>query len=207
MHWHFHERPEMADSSVQLSQTDTGPVSTVGADIRALRKARRVSLTELAEAIGRSVGFLSQVERGLSEPSIADLKGIASHFDTTVGFFLGNTPASADEAGVVVRAGHRRRLGSAEQGLIEELISPDLGSAFEVVRSVFQPGAELIELTLRKTQETGFVVSGRFDIEIDGTWFHLNTGDSFHIDHQPFRWRNTHNENAVVIWTIAPPIY
>lgn len=197
----------MADTDIRIVEQDQAPGSDVGSDIRALRKARGASLTELAEAIGRSVGFMSQVERGLSEPSIADLKRIAAFFDVTVGFFLGHTPASPEEAGVVVRAGSRRRLGSAEQGLIEELISPDLGSAFEVVRSVFQPGACLIEPTIRKTQETGFVVEGRFDIEIDGTWFHLNPGDSFHVDHQPMRWRNRHDRNAVVIWTIAPPIY
>ena len=197
----------MPDSEVRQAAANRHAPSGVGADIRTLRKARGVSLAELSEAIGRSVGFLSQVERGLSEPSIADLKRIAAHFGTTVGFFLGHTPASVNEAGVIVRAGHRRRLGSAEQGLIEELISPDLGSPFEVVRSVFQPGAELPEPALRKTQETGFVVDGPFEIEIDGTWFHLNAGDSFHIDHQPFRWRNRGTSNAVVIWTIAPPIY
>lgn len=197
----------MADSDfIQAQQVETFSTD-VGADIRALRKARGASLSELSETIGRSVGFVSQVERGLSEPSIADLKRIAAFFDVTVGFFLGHTPASPEEAGTIVRAGHRRRLGSAEQGLIEELISPDLGSAFEVVRSVFQPGALLSEPTLRDTQETGFVVEGRFEIEIDGTWFDLNPGDSFHIDHQPMRWRNRGDRNAVVIWTIAPPIY
>jgi len=183
------------------------PGSDVGGDIRALRKSRGRSLAEVAGAIGRSVGFVSQVERGLSEPSIADLKRIAAFFDVTVGFFLGHTPASPDEAGTIVRAGNRRRLGSAEQGLIEELISPDLGSPFEMVRSVFQPGAELAEPTIRETQETGFVVEGRFEIEIDGTWFDLNPGDSFHVDHQPMRWRNRGDRNVVVIWTIAPPIY
>jgi transcriptional regulator with XRE-family HTH domain len=197
----------LADTKFRSDVNGVSPGSNVGADIRALRKSRGNSLSELAEAIGRSVGFVSQVERNLSEPSIADLKRIAAFFGVTVGFFLGHTPASPTEAGTVVRAGNRRRLGSADQGLIEELISPDLGSPFEMVRSVFQPGAELTEPTLRETQETGFVVDGRFEIEIDGTWFNLNPGDSFHVDHQPMRWRNRGDRNAVVIWTIAPPIY
>lgn len=197
----------MADTDLKGETAGSADDSSVGTDIRALRKARGASLSDLANAIGRSVGFVSQVERGLSEPSIADLKRIAAFFDVTVGFFLGHTPASPAEAGTIVRAGNRRRLGSAEQGLIEELISPDLGSPFEMVRSVFQPGAELAEPFLRETQETGFVVEGRFEIEIDGTWFDLNPGDSFHVDHQPMRWRNRGDRNAVVIWTIAPPIY
>ncbi|HET9538276.1 MAG TPA: helix-turn-helix transcriptional regulator, partial [Mesorhizobium sp.] len=49
-------------------------------DLRALRKARGLTLTELALTLGRSVGWLSQVERGLSIPSIADLRAFADVF-------------------------------------------------------------------------------------------------------------------------------
>ena len=47
---------------------------TLGADLRALRKARGLTLSELATTLGRSVGWLSQVERDLSQPSISDLR-------------------------------------------------------------------------------------------------------------------------------------
>ena len=43
-------------------QTD---LNTLGADIRALRKARGLTLAELAQTLGRSVGWLSQVERDM----------------------------------------------------------------------------------------------------------------------------------------------
>jgi len=46
------------------------PTSSVGTDMRALRKSRSITLTELAYILGRSVGFVSQIEHGLSEPSI-----------------------------------------------------------------------------------------------------------------------------------------
>ena len=52
----------------------------VGADIRALRKTRGLTLTDLCDAVGRSVGWLSQVERGQTDPSIPDLKSIAALF-------------------------------------------------------------------------------------------------------------------------------
>ena len=56
----------------------------LGADLRALRKSRGLTLHNLADRLGRSVGWLSQVERNLSEPSIADLGQIASALDVDV---------------------------------------------------------------------------------------------------------------------------
>ena len=98
-------------------------------------------------------------------------------------------------------------LGSSESGLTEELLSPDLGGSFELVRSEFAPGARLSQPSLRQTEEAGYVVSGRFDVEIDGTWHELGPGDSFRFREKPFRWHNPGPEPAVVIWAISPPVY
>jgi transcriptional regulator with XRE-family HTH domain len=94
----------------------------VGADLRALRKARGLTLSELA------------------------LK------------FFGPNNAPEDERGYVVRWNSRRALGSAEQGLVEQLLSPDLSGSFEIVRSVFEPGAELPEFNQRATEEAGYLI-------------------------------------------------
>ena len=61
---------------------------TLGADLRALRKARGLTLTALAETLGRSVGWLSQVERDKSDPSITDLRHIAAALDVSVSMLL-----------------------------------------------------------------------------------------------------------------------
>ncbi|MGB3390813.1 MAG: XRE family transcriptional regulator [Pseudaminobacter sp.] len=176
-------------------------------DIRALRKSRGLTLTEIALKLGRSVGWLSQVERGLSRPSISDLRALADLFGVPVSLFFGHDVADEAERGVIVRAGRRRPLGSSDSGLVEELLSPDLGGSFEMVRSEFAAGAELAAPTRRPTEEAGYVVSGRFDIELDGRWHHLAEGDSFSMAGKPFRWRNPGNEPAVVIWVISPPVY
>lgn len=182
-------------------------VAGLGADLRALRRSRGVSLSALADGVGRSVGFLSQVERGLSTPSIDDLRNLAAFFGVPLSLFFGAAPVDPREAGRIVRADARRRLGDAEQGLVEELLSPDLGGSFEVVRSVFSAGAALDGVRRRDTEETGYVVSGRFQIEIDGDWFDLKPGDSFHFAGAAYRWRNPGDAPAVVLWVISPPIY
>lgn len=197
----------MAAGGPRAVEAAVAEAGTLGADLRALRRTRRVSLAELGLAVGRSVGFLSQVERGLSQPSIEDLRRIAGFFGVPLSLFFGRAAADPDEQGVVVRAAGRRQIGTREAGLVEELLSPDLSAPFEMVRSVFLPGAELPEPALRDTQETGLLVAGRFEIEIDGRRFELAPGDSFHIDRKPFRWRNPGAEPAVVVWVIAPPIY
>lgn len=178
-----------------------------GHDIRALRKARGLTLTDMALRLGRSVGWMSQVERGLSSPSIADLRAFADIFGVPVSLFFGHEVSDERERGVVVRGARRRSLGTSESGLVEELLSPDLGGSFEVLRSEFAPGAELGRTALRATEEAGYLVSGVFDIEIDGIWHSLSSGDSFRFNRKPFRWRNPGTEPAVVIWVVSPPVY
>ncbi|MGB4787947.1 MAG: helix-turn-helix transcriptional regulator, partial [Lentibacter algarum] len=92
---------------------------TLGADLRALRKARGLTLTDMAETLGRSVGWLSQVERDLSEPSIIDLRHMARTLGVSVSMLFSHAPAPTHEAGYVVRNGARRPIGSGEAGLVE----------------------------------------------------------------------------------------
>ena len=179
----------------------------LAADLRALRKSRGLTLTEVALKLGRSVGWVSQVERGLSTPSIGDLRAFAELFGVPISLFFAHEATNEAERGAIVRSGRRRKLGTSDSGLVEELLSPDLGGSFEMLRSIFAPGAELAEPATRPTEEAGYVVSGAFDIEIDGTWHSLGVGDSFRFDHKPFRWRNPGFVPAVVIWVVAPPVY
>lgn len=196
----------MATAASQTTVPD-GTQRMLAADIRALRKARGLTLAETALRLGRSIGWLSQVERGMSQPSIEDMKCFAALFGVALGLFFAHDVDDEAERGVVVRAGRRRSLGTSESGLVEELLSPDLGGSFELLRSVFAPGAGLQRAALRDTEEAGYVVSGRFDLEVDGSWHSLGEGDSFRFKAKPFRWRNPGDEPAIVIWAVSPPVY
>jgi len=181
--------------------------SGVGGDIRALRKARGLTLVQLADRVGRSVGWLSQVEREIAEPAITDLRRLAEALDQPLSLFFGAADVPEDERGHIVRWNSRRALGNAAEGLTEQLLSPDLGGAFEIVRSVFDPGAELAHAAIRPTEEAGYLVAGRLDLWIGERLFHLHPGDSFRFAHEPYRWRNPGPEPAIAIWVIAPPVY
>lgn len=180
---------------------------TLGADIRALRKARGLTLTEITERMGRSVGWLSQVERDLSAPSISDLRQIAECLGVPMSMLFAHSAAPAEEQGYVVRAGSRRPMGSGEEGLIEELLSPDLTDDFEMVHSTFKPRSKMQTPANRPTQEVGYMVSGRLDLIIGGREFSVGPGDSFRISKEPYQWANPYDEPAVAVWVIAPPVY
>ena len=190
-----------------MLQDDVLKTKTLGADLRAIRKARGVTLVELAEQLGRSVGWVSQVERDLSEPSVTDLRLIAAALDVSISMLFAHAAAPTGEAGYVVRKGARRSIGTNEAGLIEELLSPDLTDDFEVVHSTFQPHSQITEAISRPTQEVGYLVSGRLDLWIAGRKFTINPGDSFRIRGELHRWANPYDEAAVAIWVIAPPVY
>lgn len=180
---------------------------TLGQDIRALRTARGLTLEELAFRVGRSVGWLSQVERDLSNPRMSDLRKLADIFEVPLSLLFGAANAPEAERGRIVRAGARRKMGDPEQGLVEELISPDLTDSFEVIHSLFQPHKTGDELIRRPTQEVAYLVSGRLDIWLDDEAFTIAAGDSFRIRKQTFRWANPYDAPAVAVWVISPPVY
>ncbi len=180
---------------------------SLGADLRALRKGRGLTLSDMADSLGRSVGWLSQVERDKSEPSVTDLRHIASYLDVSVSMLFRHAAAPASEAGFVVRKNARRPIGSTIAGLVEELLSPDLTDDFEMVHSTFLPHSKIKDTVTRPTQEVGYIVSGTLQVEINGATHHLNPGDSFRVRGEPIRWANPSDEPAVAIWVIAPPVY
>jgi transcriptional regulator with XRE-family HTH domain len=194
------------DDFAMLQSTPDKP-ETLGADLRALRKSRGLTLIDMAEGLGRSVGWLSQVERDMSDPSIGDLREIAGLLKVPMSMLFRHEAAPAHEVGYVVRKGTRRPMGSHTAGLVEELLSPDLTDDFEMVHSTFEPHSDIAKPVMRPTQEVGYLISGKLDLDIDGKLFHIFPGDSFRIKGEPFRWLNPYDEPAVAVWVIAPPVY
>ena len=196
---------------IKLSKNQTGAAPTrstgqIGSDLRALRRSRNWTLSDLADQLDRSVGWLSQVERNVSEPALDDIRKVAALFDLPVSFFFSQSPDDS-ESTYIVRAASRRTMTDDHKGLVESLLSPDLGGAFEIVHSVFAPGAKCPEPFVRETEEAGYVISGTLTLTIDGGKFTLNPGDSFRFAGEKISWINEGSTDAVLIWVIAPPVY
>jgi len=192
---------------VTQEDVDFTDAQHLGRELRGLRRSRGLTLAALGAKLGRSVGYLSEVERGLTVIAVDDLRRVARLLRVPISWFLVDTGGEESERGRIVRWGRRRRIGSVETGHIEELLSPDLGGAFEMVHSTFAPGAERNFFITRDTEEAGYVVSGELTLWIAGEEYHLTQGDSFRINREPARWRNAGRVPAAVIWVIAPPGY
>ncbi len=65
------------------THADSEPLPALGARVRELRRARGLTLAQLAGSAGLTHGFLSKLERGLASPSIASLGEIARSLGTS----------------------------------------------------------------------------------------------------------------------------
>lgn len=191
-----------------MTQAQPHMFPQVGDDIRALRKSRGLTLKDLAGAVGRSVGWLSQIERGQTTPSVQDLGQIAEQFGVNISFFFRSASRNPEERGLVLRAADQTPIGSSDSGLTEALLSPTLSGSFEMIRSTFAPGAASSgHRQPRATEDGGVVISGRLRLTIGQLELDLGPGDSFQFAQKPYAWRNDGSEPAVVLWIVAPPIY
>jgi len=197
----------MTTSTISPQLEKTSGECGVGADIRALRKSRGITLADMATMLGRSIGWLSQVERQQTQPAISDLREIAQMFEIPISFFFRNEIADEDERGLIVRSKTRARFGSRRDGLIEELLSPSLSGDFEMIRSEFAPHSKSNLIKARPTHEGGYLIAGEITLWIKGKQFELYTGDSFQFQNEEYQWENRSNETAILIWIISPPIY
>lgn len=189
-----------------LSRTDSIPV---GQQIRDLRRAKGLRIAGLASEIGRSVGHVSQVERGLSPVTIPDLKKIADALGVEINwFFQGQAMAPPEERDIIVRRANRRELNYSGTGVREALLSPHLHGAFEMVLTTLEPGADSGVAYSRTGEEGGFVLEGTLDLEVDGRKYSLSAGDSFSFEStRPHRCANSGSQVTRVLWVISPPSY
>ncbi|USG62600.1 helix-turn-helix domain-containing protein [Sneathiella marina] len=193
-----------------VENTKSDIPASIGEQIRQLRKAKGLTISDLASRIEKSNGYISQIERSLSGVSISSLQKIAGALDVQISwFFQGQGIAPAEERDLIVRVHNRRVLEFNPRGITEELLSPTLTGQFEIIRTIFSPGASSGEdARTRADEEAGVLISGSLDIWIGDKQFHLNTGDSFSLPaggHH--RCENNGDVDAEVIWIISPPTY
>ncbi len=180
----------------------------IGEDIRALRKARGVTLKDVGAAVGRSLGWLSQVERGQTTPSVRDLARIADYFAINISFFFRSASRREEERGLVLRRDDRMPIGSTETGLTEELLSPSLSGSFEMIKSVFAPHSDSGgTVRAREKEDGGVLISGKLSLTIGDLKVDLEPGDSFQFTNKDYSWTNGQDEPAEVIWIVSPPVY
>jgi transcriptional regulator with XRE-family HTH domain len=179
----------------------------LGQQIRQTRKKRGLSISELSKQCGISVGLISQVERGISSPSVRLLRSISDALDISSSALLrfGDAPAS-DERGIVSRAASHPALKSPEKGIEKVIVTPQPSAGINVYRAFIEPGGSTGEdlFTIERGEQVGLVLVGTLELWVEDKSFTLQAGDSFRYHSKtPHRWRNPGQIKTEVVWVVA----
>ena len=175
----------------------------LGQKLRRLRTARRIKLQKLAEGTGLSASFLSTVETGKSDISLARLQRIVQFYGITIGGLLDGSPTDR----VVTRASDRAPLHSPGEGVKTELMVPDLFRQIEAVMMTFEPDADYEGTLSHEGEEVIFIVRGCLELTLDGKErYVLNEGDTaYYSSTRTHKFRNINNGISVLYGVVTPP--
>ncbi|HET7714010.1 MAG TPA: XRE family transcriptional regulator [Bauldia sp.] len=180
------------------------PRLRLGAKVRARRRDRELTLTDLARRTGLSIGFLSQVERDITAPSLSSLALIAGALDARVQDFIREPPPLAhhhrdDPAGAF----------SIEEGTLsyERLSGGFPGKQLNAIRMDVPPGYRSEE-TSHEGEEFVFVLSGSIRYVLGDRPIDLAAGDSLHFAARDrHRVLNRSGERAVVLTVVTQDLF
>jgi len=146
----------------------------LGAQLKAARLAARKSMAEVADQAGLSKGFLSKLERGLANVSVATLLRICDALDLSIGSLLQTSP------GEIVRAGARAPVNLAGIGSTLYLLTPPRERRLQAILVEIAPGGGSREAYSMPVDVTfAFVVAGRLHVTVEGEEVVLEQGDAF----------------------------
>ncbi len=183
-------------------------LAAIGAQLRRERQRRGLSLEALSSRAGVSFGLISQLERGLGNPTYAALRSLAEALDLSLPALLSESEPKQD---AVVRAGERRQLPMLEeqpesQRVVRELLTPTTHSALQVIRSTLPPGFTNEGKAFRHLgTECVTVESGVLTVMHGDRRVELAQGDSMtYVCSKPHWWANATDAPCVVIGAVTP---
>jgi len=186
---------------------------SLGARIRHYRKAQKLTLVELAERCNISSSFLSQIERDQANPSVTTLYAIAETLDVAMAAFfegpgVGNQIETPPQRSAnVVRADQRKVLIYPGSGIRNELLTPHLNGAIQMMRIVMPPGTDSGDTPFfHQGEECGLILQGQLETWVGDERFLLGPGDSIHHESDiPHRNRVIGDIEVIMVVAKTPP--
>jgi quercetin dioxygenase-like cupin family protein/DNA-binding XRE family transcriptional regulator len=180
---------------------DTPPI---GPRLRDARRRQGLSLAALADRSGLTKGFLSQVERDLTSPSVGTLLRLCRVLELPVGHLFDGAQTP------LVRAGERPSIAFGGTGVSEFRLTPVGETRVMLLLSEIAPGGGSGDdpYSLASDAEVAYVLEGTLQVEIDGARFQLAAGDALTFDASaPHRWHNPSAAVATrVLWVLSPAL-
>lgn len=181
------------------TDTHSPPARPVlGALIRKIRKQQGMTLQELADRAGISVGYLSQVERDLATPSLGSLAQVAGALGLGLDAFVSQTRPEDS----LTRAATRPRFSLGDHAIGYETISAGLPGGELSSYILHIPPGYSSEQVAHEGEEIIIVLEGEIWQRLGDQTFTLGTGDSLHyMGTTPHAWGNSGTAPARLLYT------
>jgi len=194
----------MPASTARVAQPKPKVETQIGRRLHALRKGRKLSVTELAARANVSVGMISQIERSLSNPSVRTLERLRLALGVPLTALLEDGKPGRDTQydNQLVRKGDERpffHVGT--QGVTKELLSPSGDHDLQMMIILFPAGVSSDDVLIGEGEKAGLVLSGTVVIDVAGRTATLSEGDSFQFRSTlPHSVRNESRQDARILW-------
>ncbi len=177
----------------------------LGAKIRRLRKKYGLTLEELAARTDLSKGFISQLERNLTSPSIATLTDILECLGTDLRHFFNET---AIEKVVFTPKDIFTKEDAILKNKIHWLIPNAQKNALEPILIILEPDGESMKDDPHEGEEFGYALSGSISLFLDGKEHKVRKNDSFNFKPTVTHYiKNTGKLQARILWVATPPSF
>jgi transcriptional regulator with XRE-family HTH domain len=203
--------------------SDFDPGTGLGPRLRLAREERRLSVRELARRIGCSASLISQIERGVSVPSVGVLYSLATELGSSLDHLLfgaaapppggGGTAGGGGGAGPapsgpsIVQRGDCRSIIDLASGVRWERLTPGTDAMTDFLEVVYPPGGHSTDerRPLRHDgREYGLVISGTLQANVGFESYKLGPGDSIAFDSStPHEYLNKTGEPVHAIWVVV----
>jgi len=203
--------PNSSHHPKTVSAAPTAPAAgegeaALGPQVRAFRMRLGMSARDLATAADLSPGFISQLERGLTNPSVATLLRICRVLNVQIGDLFAQPRVSNR----LVRRSERAVYEVTAAGFDEARISVDPKGVVEVVWSRIHPGGGSGAEPLCHGSETEcvYVLSGRLEVSVGEERYMLGPGDCLTFPGEmPHGCANRGSRPVELLWITAPAVY
>jgi len=190
---------EIEDNSIFIVPAKKEPSFDIGSKIKEARARLGMSQKDLADKIGLTSSFISQLENNQISPSLNSFFQLADVLGINPANLLQNEKKSENIRWLIKGNSVRKNLYETEKGYsIFNITSGDKASAY---MAVIDPDTELYRhfLTFKK-EELIHVIKGSISVKVENTEKELKAGDSIYLkDSLPSLWRNKNNEEVELL--------
>ena len=175
----------------------------IGNKLKELRVLKGLTQEELADRSELSKGFISQLERNLTSPSITTLMDILQCLGTSIGEFFNEAP---DEQIVFGKQDYFVKVDTEYKNEIKWIIPNAQKNTMEPIYLTLEAGGSTCPDTPHEGEEFGYILQGTVSIHLGNKTYKAKKGESFYYTAEKTHFLSS-KSGAVLIWVSSPPSF